>query len=219
MLDESPESLIYSAIENFETQPDIASLNRIKETLKKTEELRQLKIERLQDEQKKLEQELEEVSTEMKRLSTPSSTVYETVSRLGKGPSTDKPAEQDVLKLMNDKSVELDNLKVSLAKQLTDLESSINQLSMTKINLARQKEEFSVARSQTWNLNIASNFNSSSMKISLYKSLGVHIEDFEQGNDQIIIFDKSNNLTSVLQVDEKYLDYFISNYIWDHMGS
>lgn len=217
MLDESPDSLIYAAIDNFETQPDIASLHRISETLKKTTELRNAKTERLQKDIQILENELAELTNELKLLHQPGATMHETLGQMGNGQK--QTEEQNVFKIMNNKSVELDNLKVALAKQLTDLESSINQLNMAKLNLSRQSEDLASQKEQALSNNIADNFNSSSMKISLYKLLGVHVEDFDTQNDKIIMFDKLLNLTSVLQVDEKYSDYFISNYIWDRLGN
>ena len=90
---------------------------------------------------------------------------------------------------------------------------------MKKISMSRRRDELASEREQALAANIASNLNSSSMKISLYKSLGVHVEDFDGESDKIIIFDRGTDLTSVLPVDEKYLDYFISNYIWDRLGN
>lgn len=217
MLDELPDRLIVQTIENFETQPDIASLDRIADTLKKTDDLRRRKEEALKTDENRLRAELAELTAGLRELNRPSAATLEALLRLGK-PQGGRPAEDDVFRLMNDKSVELDSLKVSLAKQLTDLESSINQLNMAKITLTRQSEELAAERSQAMAQNVLTNFNSYSMKISLYKSFGVHIEEFGD-SERIIILDKSSNLTSVLDVDEKYSDYFISNYIWDRMGA
>lgn len=215
MLDESPDSLIHAAIDNFETQPDVASLHRISETLKKTSELRNNRTEKLQAEVSALEAELDALTNELRLLNQPSQTLNETLGQMGSQKPT---SDENVFKIMNSKSVELDNLKVSLAKQLTDVESSLNQMNMAKITMARRREELASQKDQALASNVADNFNSSSMKISLYKSLGVHVEDFDTANDQIIMFDKATNLTSVLRVDEKYSDYFISNYIWERLG-
>ncbi|KAF5210864.1 kinetochore-associated Ndc80 complex subunit spc24 [Clavispora lusitaniae] len=211
---EAPDSLIYSAIDNFETQPDLASLRRIAENLRKTADLRSARIEKLEEQVSRLERELREVSEEIESLKEPSATVYETLGQFGEVQKSDS-----VFKLINAKSVELDNLKVSLAKQLTELESAINHMSMKKISMSRRRDELASEREQALAANIASNLNSSSMKISLYKSLGVHVEDFDGESDKIIIFDRGTDSTSVLPVDEKYSDYFISNYIWDRLGN
>lgn len=216
MLDEAPDTLIYSAIENFETQPDISSLARISDTLQKTQDLRDARIETLLKQANELTAQLDEINAEIKTLTAPTSAILETLGRMGH--PTEVKEDDSVFKVMNTKSVELDNLKVSLAKRLTDLESSINQLNMAKVKLARHSEEVTHRKEQALATNIATNFNSNSMRISLYKSLGVHIEELADGNDKVVVFGRTKNLTSVLQVDEKYLDYFISNYIWEKLG-
>lgn len=216
MLDEPPQDLIYAAIENFETQPDIATLSRISDTLKKTKELRDVKIDRLETSVKELEAQLESIQNEIKSLSEPSLSILESLALLGTAALLKE--DDNVFRAMNAKSVELDNLKMSLAKRLTDLESAINQMNMVKANLTRHSDELEHQKEQALTTNIANNYNSNSMRISLYKSLGVHIEELEDGNDRIMVFGREKKLTSVLQVDEKYLDYFICNYIWDKLG-
>lgn len=217
MLDVPLDTLIDSTIEGFETQPDIASLARIAESLKKTKDVREIKIERLNKQVDTLQREVDALGSEIKALSQPNSALLEQLSEFGAAavPKDD----ESIFKVMNSKSIELDNLKVSLAKRLTDLESVINQMDMVKVNLARRSDEVTRQKEQSLATNIATNFNSNSMRISLYKSLGVHIEEVDDGDDKIVVFGPTKNLTSVLQVDEKYLDYFISNYIWDKIGS
>lgn len=217
MLDVPPDTLIDSTIENFLTQPDIDSLARIAENLKKTNELRETKIENLRNQITSLQSEVDALRGEIKAMSQPNSAVLEQLSEFGVAALPKE--DESIFKVINAKSTELDNLKVSLAKRLTDLESVINQMDMVKVNLARHSEEVSHQKEQALASNIATNFNSNSMRISLYKSLGVHIEELEDGNDKVVVFGPTKNLTSVLQVDEKYLDYFISNYIWEKIGS
>lgn len=216
MLDEAPDTLIYSAIENFETQPDISSLVRISETLQKTKECREAKIDALQKQIDVLETELEEISGEIRILQQPRTAIMDVLADFGNPGHTQE--EDSIFKVITAKSVELDNLKVSLAKRLTDLESALNQMNMTRVNLERHSEEVRHQKDQALTNNIANNYNSNSMRISLYKGLGVHIEELADGNDKIVVFGRTKNLTSVLQVDEKYLDYFISNYIWEKLG-
>lgn len=211
MLDEAPDSLLYSAIDNFETQPDVASLHRISENLKKTAELRRQKSEAAEKEVKQLEAQLHEISREIAALKEPSATVYETLGVFD-------PSDDNLFRLVDARSAELDNQKVALAKQLTELESAINQMTMATLTMTRQRDELARKREQALAANVAANMNSSSMKISLYKSLGVHIEAFGD-SDRILLFDRATDLTSVLPVDEKYLDHFISNYIWDRLGN
>lgn len=220
MLDEAPDSLIYSAIEGFETQPDIASLERIEQTQSKTALLRSQRIANLESQVKQLEEELKAVQSALDGLSIPSSAISETLRGFGaKTSGASEQDETDVFKLINLKSLSLDNEKVALAKQLTEIESSINQMNMAKIKATRRREEVNDLREQALALNVANNYNGTSMKISLFKKFGVHIEEKEGGSDRIVIFDHGSNLTNVLEVDDKYLDYFISNYIWDRLGN
>lgn len=215
MLGDQPQELVYSTIENFETEPDIASLARISEAISKTEEKRSAKLNRLQKGIKALEEELAEAQAKLEVLNRPSDALKELLGNLGKSPLD--PTE-NTFQLINTKSVELDNLKVALAKELTDIESQINHLHMTKMMLTKQKEELVQQKEQALAVSIAENHNSSSMKISLFRGLGIHV-DSSGKSDKVVIFDEKKNLTSVLDVDEKYSDYFISNYIWERLGT
>lgn len=209
MLDEAPDSLIYSAIEGFETQPDIASLQRILQTQAKIEELRSAKLEQLRTEVKTLETELEQLNNDLKVLSQPTTLILQMLG---------ETAGENALQMINAKASELDNEKVSLAKQLTELENNINQATMAKIEATRRIEDAAQQKEQALAASVASNLNTNSMKISLFRRMGVHIEEVEN-SDKIMIFDKGNNLASVLEVDPKYLDYFISNHVWERIGN
>lgn len=220
MLGEDPGALVASTIENFETDPDLASLNRINETMKQTELKRKTRIDALEAELAELQAMLDEKKQELDSLSVPDDAMMESLNELG---NTKVSADQDLFKIMNNKSSELDSLKVSLAKQLSDLESTINQMNMTKLSLIKQKEELTNQKELALTNSLIENRNSSTMKISLYRLLGVHIEpgqarEGETANDKVIMFNRENNLTSILELDEKYSDYFISNYIWDRLG-
>lgn len=214
MLGEQPEHLVYSTIENFETEPDITSLTRISETMAKTEEKREAKLDRLQTGITKLEENLLEAKNKLESLKQPGEAFKEQLSRLGKN-SLD-PTE-NTFQLINTKSGELDSMKVALAKQLSDIESQINQIHMAKMNLTKQKEDLILQKEEALTVSVSENPNSSSMKISLFRGLGVHVGTGER-SDKIVIFDEKRNQTSVLDVDEKYSDYFISNYIWEKLG-
>lgn len=215
MLDESPDTLIHAAIESFETAPDIESLSKIAANVKKTQELRDSKIDALEQEVRNLEAQLAEIKAGLEILSQPSAATAEILAGFGK---QDVVQEDSIFKMMNAKSVELDNLKMSLARQLTEHESQLNQININKLNLIRRRDDLRAQNDRALANNVAANFNSSSMKISLYKSLGVHIEDFASDRDRIVLFDKKTNQPSVLNVSEKYSDFFISNYIWDRLG-
>ena len=72
------------------------------------------------------------------------------------------------------------------------------------------------------NDNILKNPDSKAIKINIYKNLGVEIESGEEGEtenkqDKVIIYNKETNLSSILNIDDKYSEYFITNYIWDRL--
>lgn len=216
MLGEDPGELVSSTIESFETDPDLASLARINDTMAQTEAIRTAKLDALTKEITELEAKLAERKKEVESLNMQSDSFLETLNTLG---NTKVGRDEGVFKAMNSKSSELDSLKVSLAKQLSDLESTINQMHMSKISLSKQRDELAEQKEHALANTVVENRNSSTMKISLYRSLGLHIEPGKDSeNDRVLVFNKETNLTSVLELDEKYSDYFISNYIWDRLG-
>lgn len=213
MLGPEPQDLVYQTIESFETEPDLVILSRISDTIKQTEEKRQAKLDRLQQNISALEEQLAEAKAKLESLNHPSDVLKEQLSSLGKSPLD---PNENTFQLMNTKSGELDSMKVALAKELRDIETQINQNHMTKMNLTKRKEELVAQKEQALAASVSENHNSSSMKISLFRSLGVHV-DLTERADKIVIFDQKKNQTSVLDVDEKYSDYFISNYIWERL--
>lgn len=213
---EKPDEIVLTTIEIYDTKPDLDTLRRISEVTQQTKDLRDSKIEELQRQVDVLTKQARDTSDDLRTLSGPNPAIMDTLSSMGEPLKVNK--DTSVFKVMNAKSVELDSLKVSLAKKLTDLESSISHLNMQKVSLARTSEEVAQQKEQALATNISANYNSNSMKISLYKSLGVHIEEQADEDDKVVVFGRAKNNTSVLQVDEKYLDYFISNYIWERLG-
>lgn len=225
MLDEPPHTLIQSAIEGFETQPDLLSLERVGQMQAQLAEVRSQKLTKLETEVLDLEARLAQALSELQALSTPNPAIFEALgpsslsasdSAARAGPDA-AAAHEDVFKLLNSRSVELDTEKVALAKQLTELESSINQMSMAKIKLVRQKEEYERQKEQALAANVANNFNTTAMKIALFNKMGVHIES-QDSRDKVMVFDRATDAASLLEIDPKYSDYFISNYIWDRLG-
>lgn len=220
MLHEKPEELIKSSIESFEIEPDLQTLNRIEDTISKTDQERLNKIEVLQASIKKAAGEYKTLQEEFEALQK-SSTLADTLKSLGNDEESEDISEEDnIFKSMNKKSIELDNLKVSLAKKLNELERQINSLNIEKVNLTKQQEDLVNDNENLINNSLLNNFDSKIMKINLYKNLGVLIESGENQDtedDKIIIYNKFADLTSILKVDEKYSDYFITNYIWDKL--
>lgn len=263
MLHEKPEELIKSSIESFEIEPDIETINRIEETINKTNQERSIKIENFNDRIKKLQQDYKVLQDELTSLNK-SDRLNETLNTLGKSNDNLKSFyddndndydndefftnnnnnnninsnDENIFKIMNSKSIELDNLKIHIAKKLNDFENQLNSLNLNKINLIKEKSNLINENENLINNNLLNNFDSKIMKINLYKNLGIFIENGNENdevetpnninnntnninktdkNDKIIIYNKFSDLTNFLNVDDKYSDYFITNYIWDKL--
>lgn len=200
--------------------PDVAALEEISSVLEETAHLRRISEEKLRKDVENAQNENTTLKAELVAANQPGADLYD---RLGIQESDRDPANDDVFRLLRSKMLDLDNEKIALAKQLTELQSVINQLKQDRLQIQKRLEDLRRAKDDVLHNNVSEHYNSTSMKIALYKKLGVHIEsvggdDSESQEDKILVIDKLSNLASVLAVDEKYLDYFISNYIWDRIG-
>lgn len=224
MLDEAPETLVYSAIEGFETQPDVDSIGRINENGNRLNQSWKNTEKRLENMVSALEAELNKAREETERQKRPTKEIYELLNM----PSEDMDVndaenheQNDSLSLLNAKAVALDRQKFSLAKQILDIESSVAQMRATSDLLDLQEAEIEQQRDAALASNVASNMNLNIMKVMLYKKFGIHIEeDTLGGNDKILIFSENKKTPAkVLEVDQNLLDYFISSFIWDQLGN
>ncbi|KAK6457711.1 Spc24 subunit of Ndc80-domain-containing protein [Scheffersomyces xylosifermentans] len=237
----TPEEIIDQAIESIEIDPELLTLDRIEETIRDIQRIRDDKIARLTEANQELQVTVKRLNHELSLLIKISDYNYDIIRNLTQvadhhGGEIRK--SDNIFVALNKKSIELDNIKVSIAKNLNDLESSINLLKLNKSKLQKNLEELKVKianlfndpfddrnREKSTNEEDLLNQDSSILKISLYRNLGVRIENFnedskadeETANDHIIIHNKEKNLTSVFKVEPKYSDYFISNYIWDRV--
>lgn len=239
MIQGTPEDIIQQSIDSIEIEPELLTLERIEETIGATKTLRQNKIDDLVAQNGQLEHAVATLSNEIellhrisdynheviRDLSTFSDSAHVSVSEFDKS--------ENIFKVLNKKSGELDNIKVSIAKNLNDLESSLNTLKLSKSTLLTElttlkshlDEQFSKYLQDPYGDTLAENDrlvnqNSHVLKINLFRNLGVRIENFnesEEDKDRIVIYNKETDLSSVLKVDEKYSDYFISNYIWERL--
>lgn len=222
MLHEKPDQLVQSAIDGFEIKPDILTLNRIDDTIDKTTQLRSSKADELVSRNAHLKSQLQSLSNEITALNKPSGLNHEILNSLGER-GHEGHGDTDIFTLMNRKLTELDHMKVSLAKGLNDLESQVNALHISQSNLVKVKQNLSTKYENLISHNLLNNVDSKVMKINLYKNLGVLVEDGKpgedgvSGEDKIIVHNRATDITTILSVDDKYSDYFVSNYIWDQL--
>lgn len=218
----TPEEMIEGAINQFEIEPELLTLQRIEETVGDTQKLRQTKLDAIQSKILSLSKQYNTLSNEVELLNKVSDYNFEILSKIGTENISE--ADQNIFKLLKKKSTELDNLKVSLAKNLNDLESSINSFNLSKNNILKQIDLSTAKLDQLISSNLTLNSQDSKvLKINLFKNLGISIENFQEDestsseNDLVIIYNKKTDLTSILKIEAKYSNFFISNYIWDRL--
>lgn len=224
MFHEKPDKLLLSSIESFEIEPDLLTLRRIEEVINKTNQYRSNIIENYEAKLNTMKSEFQNLMSEINLLTKVSGINYENLKLLGNGDeeSMGDLSNKNIFNVMNEKSIELDNLKLSLAKNLNDLESQINSMNITKKDLMEKYELVKMKNDNLINDNILKNPDSKAIKINIYKNLGVEIEGGDEGesenkHDKVIIYNKETNLSSILNIDDKYSEYFITNYIWDRL--
>lgn len=219
----TPEDIIQQSIDSIEIEPELLTLERIEDTIESIKRLRKSKIDGLSSINTKLEQEVASLTNEVNILHKIGDYNYEIIrdlSQIKQYKISEIDKDENIFKVLSKKSIELDNLKVAIAKNLNDLGTAINSLKLSKSNLESEIESCKAKLTQQFeNLELPDeslmNQDSNILKINLYRNLGVRIENF--GEDRIVIYNKEKDLSSVLKVEEKYSDYFISNYIWERL--
>ncbi|OBA23130.1 Spc24-domain-containing protein [Metschnikowia bicuspidata var. bicuspidata NRRL YB-4993] len=220
MLDEPPEKLISQAVENFETQPDVACIGRFNELAQGLSAAWKNEENRMQAAVSALENELRSILAQTDVLKQPTDEVFERL-HLPKHSAGEDAQKPDALSIIHQQTASLDNKKISLAKQLTEIESALMQARAAERELAQREAEILEQRAAALATNAATNVSLATMRIMLFKKLGIHIEDAGAGgNDKIVMFSENSSAPpKTLDVDPKFLDYFISNYIWDEIGN
>lgn len=216
MLHEKPDDLIQSSIDSFEIEPDLLTLQRIEENITKTNRIRESVVEKYKQQNGELANQITFLNNEINLMSKLSGINYETLNKLGES-NKSYDGIDNIFKLINIKSGELDNLKLSLAKNLNDLESQINSLNIERLKLEEEVTSLNLKLDNLMNSNLLNNPNSNVMRINLYKSLGISLDIQEGQPDKVLMYNKENGLTNFLKVTDQYSDYFITNYIWDRI--
>lgn len=208
-------SIFESLFEAFQITPELTSASRIEESIAKINQQQDDILDRHTQSILALQKEHQSILNEIKSLTDPKSTSPEILHQLD---VTGSSANEDLFKLFEKKSSQLDDSKVLLAKRLNDLESQINTMKIMITRLNESLDRLNTKSENLLNENLLQNPDSKIMKINLYKSLGLLIESVnEQENDKILIYNKENDLTNILNVNDKYSDYFITNHIWDKL--
>ncbi|ABN65764.1 predicted protein [Scheffersomyces stipitis CBS 6054] len=238
MIEGPPESILQQTIDSIEIDPELLTLERIDDTIRLIKNARDEKIDQLEKSKKGLEVTINQLNNEISLLNKISDYNYEVIrniTEIAGYSNTQINRDENIFKVLNKKSVELDNYKVVIAKNLNDLESSINFLRLNKTNLQKNVDELKTKINNLFNNPFDDseandddlvNQDANILKINLYRNLGVNIDNFDDENgendtvttnDHILIHNKDSNVSSVFKVEPKYSDYFISNYLWDRL--
>ncbi|CDR47561.1 CYFA0S33e00452g1_1 [Cyberlindnera fabianii] len=108
---------------------------------------------------------------------------------------------------------ESQNAELDINKALKELTSARQELSTNMSNLV---DEFNSLEKQIEDLDYIEEPEDKDavvLKLMVYRKLGLKVD---LKSSVLIIYNKEKNLTDFLNYgDDKYSDYFISNYIWD----
>ncbi|KAL7663599.1 Kinetochore protein Spc24 [[Candida] zeylanoides] len=220
---ESYTVLFDTVVESFEIQPDLAILANIDEHVAGTRQQRLDLVERHRAQIASLQRQHAQLVRQVATLTDPHHTAPEILSQLG----APRPAGDSLFTLFDRTSAELDGRKVELAKNLNDLESQINALHMARARLESTLADLDARSQRLLDEDLVQNPDSKIMKINLYKSLGVLVEPAAAdaaadaaataAPDRVLIYNRENDLTNILDVSDKYSDYFVTNHIWDRL--
>lgn len=213
------EEIIQKTIESLDIQTEVLTLERIQETIKTTEQSRQSKIDGLKTANDDLNKTISRLNNELLLLNSVNDYNSEIILNLTTFKDKSQPEtlkNENIFKLLNRKGIELDNLKVTIAKNLNDLDSTINSLRSSTNSLTDDLRETREKLANLVSRPVNGEQDSTILKINLYRNLGVRVENFD-GNDEVVIQDKKSSESSVLRVGD-YGDYFVTNYVWDRLG-
>lgn len=207
MLQEHPDELVQSSIESFEIQPDLQTLDRINENVNK-----------LLQKRAGLLNQYESINKELKELISKLDIESQELIKSDNYPQLDK-TEENVFKSIEAQLDHVKNLKVSITKNLSDLNVMISSNTRSKLKLNENLQQLNETYSNVIDDNMTKNQSSSIMKLNLYKDLGLVVESSQDSTkpDKILIFNEKFGASNFLKVDEQYSDYFITNYIWDKL--
>ncbi|KAI5951451.1 spc24 [Candida jiufengensis] len=160
-------------------------------------------------------------------------------------PTTTPNKSENIFQLIKSKSIEMENYKVKIIKELQDLTSSINILNSNELKLNNEIQQINENIKDSIN-NFQGNLNLNNnelleqdltiLLINLYKNLGMNLEsakkitgdnennqDFNSQNpdnyldepEDFMIISGKDDTVTALALEARYTEEFISNFIWD----
>ena len=242
-------------IEEVNNQDELQLIEEINLYIKTLYELRQVKIDQLSNIIHQLNQQIITSNKEINQLNKINDYNYELINvnnfnfvsqqlfqftNFDRSSSSSSESTNNIFQMINKRLNELDNLKVVIVKELTDLETNLNNLKYKQNNLHESMEDINDKLDKLLNdmdkLGIMEQ-DPSILRINLFRNLGIKLENMPPNangggggdsnsnsncnnnnteEDCVIITDDNNNV-NILNIEPKLSDYFISNYIWDKL--
>lgn len=177
-------------LNNFEIAPDIQALSRIANILNDIQSKRRTKIDEASDTLRALERNLELSKSSLEQLEN-------------------AQASSD----LSSKMLTLDREKFALARNVNEMESSIQNL---EAQLQRLKDEAAMLQEQDLtdvHLSAGSD-DVTYLKLKCYRALGIDLVKDKAGNFQKLVIQGDNDV-NIVKIDKKYSGFFYANYVWD----
>ncbi|ODQ80883.1 hypothetical protein BABINDRAFT_166452 [Babjeviella inositovora NRRL Y-12698] len=216
MLEEIPAVLLRSTIDNFQLEPDLQTVDRINDSISLLKTSRENQINEETTILANLTRQLEISENSLKEFQG-SEPVLATAEQL----QENERKKFTLAKNLNDLEMQLNNLNL----QLNKLNNEYDKADQEYNNFIAYQEEVPLSSGLD---GVTASDDSTVLKLKLYRSLGIKIEqpgmaapDTNPSDllEKVVIYNKVQDTTNILKLDEKYSDYFVSNYVWDRIGT
>ncbi|KAI5963309.1 spc24 [Candida pseudojiufengensis] len=244
--DDDPANMLQELINQFSSSHEFLAIEQIQSIINNQNISNSNEIAKTNETIVNLKREIELKQNSLQMLNKVNDINYELIQTYTSSISNSQQQQQqpqinnseNIFQLIKSKSIEMENYKIKLIKELQDLTSSINNLNSNEIkfkneiNKINNKIENSINEFEK-NLNLNSNElleqDLTILLINLYKNLGINLESskkstvdspieneefLDEPEDIMIIKGKDDNVTA-LPLEARYTEEFISNFIWD----
>ncbi|CCJ30764.1 unnamed protein product [Pneumocystis jirovecii] len=191
MIGETPQELIQSTLSGFQIGLDLQAISRIQDTFRATCKNREIKQQNSKAVLKGLQRQLE-------------------LSKSSALASQNSPSRAEHASVI----LAMDREKFSLAKNINELELSINTLDATH---SRLKEELEQLESEDVMKDTELMTDDSTLlRLKIYRMLGIDLLEDDTGvYTKAIIRNKNNSDVHEVNIEPRYSHFFYSNYLWD----
>ncbi|CAN3355074.1 probable kinetochore protein Spc24p [Diutina catenulata] len=111
----------------------------------------------------------------------------------------------------------IDNLKMNLAQELTELEAKVNRSRLKRLQSRKELEEVKSNLDATEDINLVggdSVADSNFVILNLFRNMGLRVESID-GKDQFLVYNNESKTSKVFTVHDHFSDYFVSKEIWN----